>query len=54
MRPERDDTARFDSRQAAGALERPKLRVMHGLAAHAGLNFGELVTWMVEDASLDR
>jgi D-alanine-D-alanine ligase len=24
------------------------------LAAHAGLNFGELVTWMVEDASLDR
>lgn len=24
------------------------------LAAHAGLNFGELVKWMVEDASLDR
>lgn len=24
------------------------------LAAHAGLNFGELVRWMVEDASLDR
>ncbi|MFG1420666.1 D-alanine--D-alanine ligase [Roseixanthobacter liquoris] len=24
------------------------------LAAHAGISFGELVTWMVEDASLDR
>ncbi|CAN7724077.1 D-alanine--D-alanine ligase [Bosea sp. LjRoot9] len=24
------------------------------LAAHAGMNFGELVKWMVEDASLDR
>ena len=24
------------------------------LAAHAGLNFGELVKWMVQDASLDR
>lgn len=24
------------------------------LAAHAGLNFGELVKWIVEDASLDR
>ncbi|KUL95610.1 D-alanine--D-alanine ligase [Bosea sp. WAO] len=24
------------------------------LAAHAGMNFSELVTWMVEDASLDR
>jgi D-alanine-D-alanine ligase len=24
------------------------------LAAHAGINFGELVRWMVEDASLDR
>ncbi|TCT06704.1 D-alanine--D-alanine ligase [Aquabacter spiritensis] len=24
------------------------------LAAHAGVSFGELVTWMVEDASLDR
>ena len=24
------------------------------LAAHTGLSFGELVTWMVEDASLDR
>lgn len=24
------------------------------LAAHGGLSFGELVTWMVEDASLDR
>jgi D-alanine-D-alanine ligase len=24
------------------------------LAAHDGLSFGELVTWMVEDASLDR
>ncbi|HRJ69085.1 MAG TPA: D-alanine--D-alanine ligase [Beijerinckiaceae bacterium] len=24
------------------------------LAAHAGLTFGELVTWMVEDASLER
>lgn len=24
------------------------------LAAHAGLNFGELVRWIVEDASLDR
>ena len=24
------------------------------LAAHAGLSFGELVTWMVEDASLER
>ena len=24
------------------------------LAAHAGLDFGELVKWMVEDASLDR
>lgn len=24
------------------------------IAAHAGLSFGELVTWMVEDASLDR
>ncbi|MFG1403542.1 D-alanine--D-alanine ligase [Xanthobacter sediminis] len=24
------------------------------MAAHAGISFGELVTWMVEDASLDR
>jgi D-alanine-D-alanine ligase len=24
------------------------------LAAHAGHSFGELVRWMVEDASLDR
>jgi D-alanine-D-alanine ligase len=24
------------------------------LAAHAGYSFGELVRWMVEDASLDR
>ncbi|MEA2936067.1 MAG: D-alanine-D-alanine ligase, partial [Variibacter sp.] len=24
------------------------------LAAHAGISFGELVTWMVEDASVDR
>jgi D-alanine-D-alanine ligase len=24
------------------------------LAAHAGLSFGELVRWMVEDASCDR
>jgi D-alanine-D-alanine ligase len=24
------------------------------LAAHAGMTFEELVTWMVEDASLDR
>ena len=24
------------------------------LAAHAGYSFGELVAWMVEDASLDR
>jgi D-alanine-D-alanine ligase len=24
------------------------------LAAHAGISFSELVTWMVEDASLDR
>jgi len=24
------------------------------MAAHAGLSFGELVRWMVEDASLNR
>jgi D-alanine-D-alanine ligase len=24
------------------------------LAAHAGISFGELVKWMVEDASLNR
>jgi D-alanine-D-alanine ligase len=24
------------------------------LAAHAGLSFGELVQWMVEDASFER
>jgi D-alanine-D-alanine ligase len=24
------------------------------LAAHAGLSFGELVKWIVEDASLER
>jgi D-alanine-D-alanine ligase len=24
------------------------------MAAHAGMNFPELVRWMVEDASLDR
>lgn len=24
------------------------------IAAHAGLSFGELVRWMVEDASLNR
>ena len=24
------------------------------MAAHAGVSFGELVTWMVEDASLQR
>ncbi|MGA8712830.1 MAG: D-alanine--D-alanine ligase, partial [Roseiarcus sp.] len=24
------------------------------MAAHAGLSFGELVAWMVEDASCDR
>jgi D-alanine-D-alanine ligase len=24
------------------------------MAAHAGLGFGELVRWMVEDASLNR
>ena len=24
------------------------------MAAHAGISFGELVTWMVEDASLER
>lgn len=28
--------------------------LMPELAAHAGLNFGELVKWMVEDASLNR
>ncbi|WP_370638249.1 hypothetical protein [Ancylobacter sp. Lp-2] len=28
--------------------------VMPELAAHAGYSFGELVRWMVEDASLDR